>query len=62
MLIWTRGFWATPWAHLYQNEQKAIDRLKHKAISEWDHLQVKALQHLELPKPTLVLMASNRLF
>jgi hypothetical protein len=35
--------------HLHQNEQKAIDQAKHGAISKWDHLQVEALQHLELP-------------
>ncbi len=51
-----------PLVHLHRNEQKAIDQSKHKAISEWDHLQVKALQHLELPKPTLVTMAFNQLF
>jgi hypothetical protein len=51
-----------PLAHLCRNEQKAIDQPKHKAIFEWDHLQAKALQHLELPKPTLVTMASNRHF
>jgi hypothetical protein len=51
-----------PLAHLRQNEQKAIDQSKHKAISEWDHLQAKALQHLELPKPTFMTMASNQLF
>jgi hypothetical protein len=51
-----------PLAHFCRNEQKAIDQPKHKAISKWDHLQAKALQHLELPKPTLVMMASNRLF
>ncbi len=27
-----------------------------------DHLQAKALQHLKLPKPTLVTIASNRFF
>jgi hypothetical protein len=46
-----------PLVHLHQNEQKAIDQSKHKATFEWDHLQ--ALQHLELPKPTLVAMAFN---
>jgi len=51
-----------PLVHLHQNEQNVIDQSKHKAIFEWDHLQFKTLQHLELPKPTLVMMAFNRLF
>jgi hypothetical protein len=29
-----------PLAHLRKNEKKEIDQSKHKAISEWDHLQV----------------------
>ncbi len=29
-----------PLAHLRKNEQKEIDQSKHKAIFEWDHLQV----------------------
>jgi hypothetical protein len=48
-----------PLGHLRRNEQKSIDQSKHKAISKWDHLQAKALQYLELPKPTFVTMASN---
>ncbi len=51
-----------PLAHFCRNEQKAINQSKHKAISEWDHLQAKALQHLELSKLTFVIMASNWFF
>jgi hypothetical protein len=43
---WTLG---NPLVHLHQDEQKAIDQVKHEAISEWDYLQAEALQHPELP-------------
>jgi hypothetical protein len=61
MLIWTKKF-GQPLGSSSSKWAKRHWSIKARGHFWMDHLQAKALQHLKLPKPTLVTMASNRLF
>jgi hypothetical protein len=53
---------SNPLARFHRNEQKAIAKARSHALLKWDRLQVDLQYTLEVPKPTLVTLASSYIF